>query len=353
MDEPAPQLPLVSVVLGIYNQEKYVRKAIESILSQTYKNIEIIITNNGSTDNSAEIVNEYRSNPRIKAVISNEQNISLSVTANRAIRHASGEYVCFIAGDDYYLPGYIETHLKELSGLPESVGIVYSPYYVHNELSGEMFLEKTFDKSGDVFDSLIRAQLTNFISAFTPFMRRSLFDHLEYDEREFCEGEAFFIRVARKYEFKYIHAPLYVATDHSFNQGKNYKENSEHFLNACHKQIQLYPEKKSVIIRIISLMFVRNAWIAIRIIGDRDWARKCMAIAVRHKLYSLLHYRMIAALLLLHFPKQFVDLIFSFRKKSSRSALYIDEDYAGRSRGKSVPGRSPSYSDEQRRSCQP
>ena len=81
MKVTAEKNPLVSIILGVYNQEKYVRKAIESILEQSYQNIEIIILNNGSTDNSAMIINEYSTNPRIK-ILSYIQNMSIGITMN-------------------------------------------------------------------------------------------------------------------------------------------------------------------------------------------------------------------------------------------------------------------------------
>lgn len=320
---------LVTVILGVYNQEKFVRKSIESILSQSHRNIEIIISNNGSTDGSASILSEYCEDPRIR-IINYAYNMSISATTNRAIELARGEYICCIAGDDYYLPTYIESHLSALSVLPYEYGVVYSPYWVCNDVTGSSFIYNKFNKSGDVFDSLINAQLTGFISAFTPFLRKRIFDNFKYDETMFCEGEAIFIRMAKNHKFKYLNNPLYVATDHCLNQGKNYKENSEQFLAASRRQVYLFPEKTQLINKVIAFMFVRNAWIAIRIMGDKKWAKKCIKIAVAHRFSSLFHFKLIAVFLLFPFNKNLIDIIFYFRKNKGRIATYIEEDYSGR-----------------------
>jgi len=322
--------PLVSVILGTYNQEKYIKKAIESVLSQTYQNLDIVITNNGSTDRSKSIISEYIDNELI-TVITYETNSFLGKVVNDAINIAKGEYICFLAGDDYYLPEYIETHLNELRVLPNKYGVVYSPNYVYNEITGTMFVEKgLFNKSGQVFNELIDAQITGFIHAFTPFLRKRVFDMVKHDETVFCEGEMIFIRIAEHFEFKYINiTPLLVSTDHDNNQGKNYKENSRSFYEQSYRLMSLYPEMKYKIYEIISKMFVRNAWIATRIMDDKRWAFHCLFVAIKHNPLAILNLKVIAVVLLSPFRSSFIDSLLLFKKnKSKRNSLYIDKRYA-------------------------
>ncbi|WP_423189033.1 glycosyltransferase family 2 protein [Alkalibacterium sp. f15] len=92
-------MPAVSIIMPVYNVEKYVGKAIESILIQTFKDFELIIINDGTIDNSMSIVNELASkDSRIRII--NQKNKGLSAARNTGLRSAIGDYVCFIDSDD-------------------------------------------------------------------------------------------------------------------------------------------------------------------------------------------------------------------------------------------------------------
>ena len=92
-------IPKVSVIIPVYNTEKYVRQAVESILLQTLKDIEIIIVNDGSTDGSMTILEELAAqDERVK--LFSQENQGLSVTRNVGLSHSTGEYVYFMDSDD-------------------------------------------------------------------------------------------------------------------------------------------------------------------------------------------------------------------------------------------------------------
>ena len=98
---------LITVVIPIYNVEKYLERCIKSIINQTYKNIEVLLVNDGSPDNSKEIMEKYKENDkRIKCFY--KKNGGLSDTRNYAINIASGKYICFIDGDDYIENTFVE-----------------------------------------------------------------------------------------------------------------------------------------------------------------------------------------------------------------------------------------------------
>lgn len=99
---------LVSVVVPIYNVEKYLKKCVETIINQTYKNIEIILVNDGSTDNCLCICNEFRNKDKRINVI-DKKNGGLSDARNVGLKNAHGKYICFIDSDDYIAETYIET----------------------------------------------------------------------------------------------------------------------------------------------------------------------------------------------------------------------------------------------------
>ena len=93
--------PKVSVIIPVYNVEKYLKECVDSVINQTYKNIEIILVDDGSTDASADICDEYaRNHDYIKTV--HKKNGGLSSARNRGVTEAAGVYVCFLDSDDYW-----------------------------------------------------------------------------------------------------------------------------------------------------------------------------------------------------------------------------------------------------------
>ena len=90
----------ISIIVPIYNDEKYLKRCIESILKQTYTNIELILINDGSEDKSLEICEEYKKNDN-RIIIVNKENEGVSVARNIGIEKATGELISFVDADDY------------------------------------------------------------------------------------------------------------------------------------------------------------------------------------------------------------------------------------------------------------
>lgn len=122
--------PEISVVMPVYNGEKYLKEAIESILNQSFKNFEFIIINDGSTDKTAEIIQSYR-DERI-VYINNEKNLGLSKSFNIGIKVAQGSYIARMDADDLSLPERFEKQLNFLALHPE-ISIVGSAIERINE----------------------------------------------------------------------------------------------------------------------------------------------------------------------------------------------------------------------------
>ena len=96
----------ISIILPVYNVEKYLNKCIDSILNQTYKNFELIIIDDGSTDNSSTICDSYKNDSRV--IVIHQDNKGLSVARNKGIDMSTGNYITFIDSDDYIDSKYIE-----------------------------------------------------------------------------------------------------------------------------------------------------------------------------------------------------------------------------------------------------
>lgn len=122
---------LVSVVLPIYNVEKYLDRCIESIVKQTYKNLEIILVDDGSLDRCPQICDEWeKKDPRIKAV--HKDNAGLGMARNTGIEHATGDYICFIDSDDFIDLDTIEVCVNRLLADKTDIAI-YGHRSVHND----------------------------------------------------------------------------------------------------------------------------------------------------------------------------------------------------------------------------
>lgn len=114
-----------SVVMTVYNAEKYLRDTIESVLRQTEKNFELIIVNDCSTDSSEEIVKEYLTDSRIR-YFKNEKNMKVSKTRNFGVSKARADYVAFIDSDDIWLDNKLEKQLAHMKKM--NAKICYSGY---------------------------------------------------------------------------------------------------------------------------------------------------------------------------------------------------------------------------------
>lgn len=110
-------MPIISVLMPVYNGEKYLREAIDSILQQTFPDFELIICDDSSTDSSANIIHSYRDS-RIK-IIYNETNLGIVKTRNRLFHEASGEYVSIMDCDDIACPQKLEKQLDFLKNHPD------------------------------------------------------------------------------------------------------------------------------------------------------------------------------------------------------------------------------------------
>ena len=110
--------PLISIIVPVYNVEPYINKCVDSILSQTYKNLEVILVDDGSPDNCPKICDNYASiDNRIKVI--HQKNAGLSVARNNALDICTGEYVAFVDSDDW-----IENNLIEIAiGKMQEYGI--------------------------------------------------------------------------------------------------------------------------------------------------------------------------------------------------------------------------------------
>lgn len=102
-------MPAISVIMPVYNTKEYVGKAIQSVLDQTFDDFEFLIIDNGSTDGSSAVIDDYARKDRRIRVIRNKKNVFIAEARNRALEQARGEYLYLIDSDDWILPDMLET----------------------------------------------------------------------------------------------------------------------------------------------------------------------------------------------------------------------------------------------------
>lgn len=124
---------LVTVIVPVYNVEKYVKTCIESIINQTYENLEIILVNDGSTDSSLEICKSYEYDKRIKVI--NKKNEGLSSARQAGIDHASGKFLCTVDSDDYIERKFVEKMYSMISSEKSDICICETKFYSKSDAS--------------------------------------------------------------------------------------------------------------------------------------------------------------------------------------------------------------------------
>ena len=195
------QQPLVSIVLPTYNGSRYLREAIDSCLAQTYRNWELIIVDDCSTDASAEIVAEYTSRDSRVRCIRHEINKKLPAALNTGHAAARGEYLTWTSDDNRFLPAAIEEMTRFLQEHP-AVGVVYTDCVLIDDAGRYM---------GD-FPALPASRLAYVDAVGACFLyRRTVYETLGgYDVDLFlAEDYEYFLRAYRHFELAPLHKTLY------------------------------------------------------------------------------------------------------------------------------------------------
>lgn len=201
--------PLISIVLPTYNGSRYIRKSIDSCLQQTFKDFELIIVNDCSTDDTLNIINDYcAKDPRVK-LINNEFNKKLPLSLNTGFRKAEGKYFTWTSDDNYYAPNALERMVQVLEA-NSSIDLAYADYYIVDE-NDKVVGERIF---GDVYESF-----NKWLGAGACFLYKREIHRANngYNPAAFLiEDYDFFVRAFMKFNFFYLRTPqLYYYREHS------------------------------------------------------------------------------------------------------------------------------------------
>jgi glycosyltransferase involved in cell wall biosynthesis len=230
--------PLISILMNCYNGERYLRKALESVVVQTYRNWELIFWDNQSTDGSAEILKSYRE-PRFKYFYA-PRHTMLYEARNYALEQAQGEFISFLDVDDWWKPEKLEKQVP-LFDDPE-VGIVCGNFWFVNEIkkSKQKWIKRAVP-TGRVLNNLLAS---SFVGLLTLMVRHSAIEQLEYpcDPRYHIMGDFdIVIRLAVNWKLDFISQPVAFYRWHGRNESITHSKDALGELETWYSEMKEHP----------------------------------------------------------------------------------------------------------------
>ena len=240
------QSPLITVYITSNNYEHYIKKAIESVLQQTCKDFELIIIDDGSTDNSIKIIDSYSLHPQVSVIY--QHNKGLNVTCNIALRRARGKYIMRLDADDYLDENALLLMSNKLQNDNE-LGLVFPDYYLINE-SGYIIGIKRHHSSKNVS---LRDQPAH--GACTMIRCKFLFDLGGYNESfKAQDGWDLWLKFIHKYKVSNINLPLFYYRQHN----KSLSSKEDLILKTRAKINNLYCEKNFPLLKTLAILPIRG-----------------------------------------------------------------------------------------------
>lgn len=301
--------PLVTVICLCFNQKRFVAEALQSVLSQTYQPIELIVVDDGSTDGSAEVIRECLQAFPTATFLELGENLGTTRAFNAGLQLAKGEYIADLAGDDVFRPDRIQKQMATFEKLDASYGVVFSDALLIDENSQPIgtFYPRNPDGSllnpvpqGNVYASILRSYS---VCAPTILTRKSVYDALGgYDESLIYEDFDFFVRSARQYRYQYIDEPLTYYRKSAGSSStrfyrKRYNPHLISTLTVCHKayaQNQTTEENRALACQVRyflrqsffteNFVLVESYAALLRKLDKLDWISWCILQLARRRL---------------------------------------------------------------------
>jgi glycosyltransferase involved in cell wall biosynthesis len=244
----------VSVIIPTYNHAEYLPEALDSVLNQTYEDYEIIVVDDGSTDNTKDIMKPYLH--EIHYI--HQENSGPSKARNNGIRISSGQYIAFLDADDRWTPDKLEIQVQLFDLSPE-VGLVFADAEVleASQTEGISFFEmvgfrktQTTD-SGEVSGAFEKLLEKNFIQTGTVIARRECFERVGFfdESLKLAEDKDMWLRIAGLYKIQAV--PKVLLKKRGFSTS-DYVSLKQHVLKVLDKMEVLYPETTSLCLSTIN-----------------------------------------------------------------------------------------------------
>ena len=243
--------PLVSVVIPAYNSAAFITETVDSVLQQTYPNLEVLVIDDGSTDNTREVLKPYEE----KIEYYRKDNGGPASARNFGIRKASGVYVAFLDADDLWKEEKIDRQVKRFDEMP-GTGLVHTGSV---QLKDGKIIERASRHcpNGNVFKELFSQ---NFIGTSTVLVRKECFQSLGlFDTREgfmAVEDYDMWLRIARKYRIEYIAEGLVYYRVHAEGISRNIDRSYLNEKRVIEEAISRWPQIKEEAVSIRKRMAV-------------------------------------------------------------------------------------------------
>lgn len=213
-------MPKISVVVPAYNAMTYLPETLENVLQQTWQDFEVIVVNDGSSDETPQWVAQL-TDPRVKLI--SQENQGLSGARNTGITHAQGEYVAFLDADDLWEPSKLQKQLQVVEKNP-NIGLVYTWVVLidsQGRKTGRTFQDQA---QGQVWTTLIQENIVRCGSV--ALVRRECFETcglFDKNLRSFVEDWDMWLRIASKYQFAVVPEGLVYYRQHANSASRNWE----------------------------------------------------------------------------------------------------------------------------------
>ena len=200
-------MPLFSVIIPLFNKEKYIKETLTSVLNQSFKDFELLVINDGSTDNSLEIANNILSATTNSRIIT-QKNSGLSATRNNGVKEAKGEIITFVDADDSWLPDFLQRIYNLYNNFPEASVYGTSYFEKFNDktvLEPKINLDLIQDKNDILIEDFFEVNMFQPIISQSSFAaKKTVFTDVKYNENlNRAVDIDWYIRVFLKYKLAY------------------------------------------------------------------------------------------------------------------------------------------------------
>lgn len=248
--------PLVSVIIPAYNHELYIEEALQSVVNQTYPNIELIVINDGSTDGTAGIIEKFiQVNNERNIQYVNKENEGVCKTLNKGLNMSTGDYVAFLASDDLWLPDRVSIQL-EFMEQNQNIGMLFSDAWFlrfnsQTDIKWSDYKQgiNNYFKNGIQNTDMYMLLLTRaIIPALTVLIKKQVLDKVGFfDENLVYEDDDMWLRIAREYPIAYIDMPLALYRLHDSNISNNTRFMIKGMVQTLKKHLRMKPLKQKPI----------------------------------------------------------------------------------------------------------
>lgn len=203
-------MPKFSVVISVFNKENYIAETLKSVLAQTFTDFEVVILNDGSTDNSEAEILKFK-DPRIRYF--SKENQGASAGRNFTIQQAEANYIALMDADDYWYPFYLEEQNRLLTEFPnESVFATATEIKRNRKTFKNSYSTQTFGKDSILVDYFQASQLDSVLLSISTVLKKTIFENVGWYDPKIKSGEDtdLYVRIGLKY--KVVFSPKVCAT---------------------------------------------------------------------------------------------------------------------------------------------